>query len=356
MRRMQAHRHFAKTASRQKLPLCMIAPSENRLETRASDRVWSPPYAKYALVPTVQSYNRYSYVMNNPTNLTDPTGFVSCGEKLEGSNISRSCDQYEKAAEKCTSTCFVGVKDKDGNLQVKAVGVGDGAVKVNGDVKINAKNLPSNASGRDPELGGGRGDMGMTQLQASSCTSVVCNSNNYGTMNQLLNNTDGAVRSNWFGLAAETTGRGRVGQLDLPGSGVFTDKEADYLKFVHHALAPHNYLTFDTLLRGKLPDGVAGGGKSLDYALVDKEQRLVSTFTNRYFDGKPSLRQEVMSGLNKSFDHNSWRGPMLSVMDSAMYSAMQKAFGSTRFDFANEEHRRRLGHALIDIRYAEDKK
>lgn len=34
-----------------------------------------------------QSYNRYSYVLNNPTNLTDPTGFARSCETSTGSNI-----------------------------------------------------------------------------------------------------------------------------------------------------------------------------------------------------------------------------------------------------------------------------
>ena len=34
-----------------------------------------------------QSYNRYSYVLNNPTNLTDPTGFARSCEASTGSNI-----------------------------------------------------------------------------------------------------------------------------------------------------------------------------------------------------------------------------------------------------------------------------
>ena len=38
-----------------------------------------------------QSYNRYSYVLNNPTNLTDPTGFMTFGN-CTGSVNSFSCD------------------------------------------------------------------------------------------------------------------------------------------------------------------------------------------------------------------------------------------------------------------------
>jgi len=41
-----------------------------------------------------QSYNRYSYVLNNPTNLTDPTGFSPC----TGSRLGDACDAGRVAA------------------------------------------------------------------------------------------------------------------------------------------------------------------------------------------------------------------------------------------------------------------
>jgi len=44
-----------------------------------------------------QSYNRFSYVLNNPTNLTDPTGFAAGGENL-------APNKPEKVPE-CDSTC-----------------------------------------------------------------------------------------------------------------------------------------------------------------------------------------------------------------------------------------------------------
>ncbi|OEZ51824.1 tRNA nuclease WapA precursor [Duganella sp. HH105] len=86
-----------------------------------------------------QNYNRYSYVLNNPTNLTDPTGF-SC-EAPVGSRIS-SCNEYEKAAEKCKEACVAGTRGKDGSFTPKALGDGKGGVAkydANMVQKMNAK-------------------------------------------------------------------------------------------------------------------------------------------------------------------------------------------------------------------------
>jgi RHS repeat-associated protein len=53
-------------------------------------RVYDPLMARFISADPLiqdpadgQSYNRYSYVLNNPTNLTDPSGFASEGEKLQ---------------------------------------------------------------------------------------------------------------------------------------------------------------------------------------------------------------------------------------------------------------------------------
>jgi hypothetical protein len=62
-----------------------------------------------------QSYNRYSYVMNNPTNLTDPTGFAACGETTTGSNIARSCSAEQKATEKIIASGTYVMNNVDGS-------------------------------------------------------------------------------------------------------------------------------------------------------------------------------------------------------------------------------------------------
>jgi len=55
-----------------------------------------------------QNYNRYSYVLNNPTNLTDPTGFSSECTAPTGSNVKTDCP---------TKTVTID-KDKGGNITV----------------------------------------------------------------------------------------------------------------------------------------------------------------------------------------------------------------------------------------------
>jgi RHS repeat-associated protein len=75
-----------------------------------------------------QSYNRYTYVWNNPTNLTDPTGFMAAMENMEGSeNHSYDPDKGGKKKESTNvvvmpvSSCPPGatcISDTKGRLYV----------------------------------------------------------------------------------------------------------------------------------------------------------------------------------------------------------------------------------------------
>lgn len=53
-----------------------------------------------------QSYNRYTYVWNNPTNLTDPTGFETAGENVSQQstdNCDMSCRELRKMYDRCAA-------------------------------------------------------------------------------------------------------------------------------------------------------------------------------------------------------------------------------------------------------------
>lgn len=68
-------------------------------------------------------------------------------------------------------------------------------------------------------------------------------------------------------------------------------------------------------------------------------------FTNQYFTGGNALQSTVMNGLNKSFDHNSYRGLYLP---SRTNNALNQQFGKGSFDLGNLNHRIKLGIGLVD--------
>ena len=97
-----------------------------------------------------QNYNRYSYVLNNPTNLTDPTGFAA-----EDCSKPDSCVTSNK--QECTKDCKE--TDKDGNVIHYSVNA-DGEAEVtkvehppaksqNGQNKENAKLSAGTGGGQD---------------------------------------------------------------------------------------------------------------------------------------------------------------------------------------------------------------
>jgi len=91
-----------------------------------------------------QNYNRYSYVFNNPTNLTDPTGFAANCAPSTGSRIS-NCSADEKAiaraAELCAAGCLAVAKDANGNV----TGTAYISTKKNVIFKVDASNNTNSA-------------------------------------------------------------------------------------------------------------------------------------------------------------------------------------------------------------------
>ncbi len=101
-------------------------------------RVYDPLLARFLSAdPLVQdpengqSYNRYSYVLNNPTNLTDPSGFCSKGKsEVTGSAICYSmasaANAYERLNVSGSNLTQLTATDAGGNVVAKAVTTASG--------------------------------------------------------------------------------------------------------------------------------------------------------------------------------------------------------------------------------------
>jgi len=90
-----------------------------------------------------QSYNRYSYVLNNPTNLTDPTGFAAC----EASTGSRLCNEEQKStADWGKGFNALGVQDKAKVIASAGISVVNAVLSAGGFNKVDAKNLGAAAA------------------------------------------------------------------------------------------------------------------------------------------------------------------------------------------------------------------
>ncbi|USX11873.1 polymorphic toxin-type HINT domain-containing protein [Oxalobacteraceae bacterium OTU3CAMAD1] len=94
-----------------------------------------------------QNYSRYSYVMNNPTNMIDPTGFV--GSRIEDQNKEKAEKEAEKVGKACAGaeTCNVTINGKV-TVTIKAGQISSikPVLTASNDNKVNAKSRESTAN------------------------------------------------------------------------------------------------------------------------------------------------------------------------------------------------------------------
>jgi RHS repeat-associated protein len=122
-------------------------------------RIYDPLTARFMSADPIlqdpmngQSYNRYSYVMNNPTNFTDPTGFSRI-EEMQQDKLQREADRFARSddATKAAAT------EKYGAGMVNAIlGVAKGGITAEtmgavmnaaGQMKESAKNKAAAVAG-----------------------------------------------------------------------------------------------------------------------------------------------------------------------------------------------------------------
>lgn len=197
----------------------------------------------------------------------------------------------------------------------------------------------------DPKKWTGRESLYTAPVGSPTCAEIRCNSAAYDRMDTSLatGRLSGVTRTDGFAAASLVTSFFGLGGLDFPN--IMSGAADAYLTSVHHSLAKENYSTFNSLLSGSGYQGLSG--KGLDYALVNKEQALVTKFTNEYFGSNTGARDKVFGEINKFFDPSDLR---FGLANEPTQNVIKERFQQKgiKFDIGNEAHRRELGHGLLD--------
>ena len=174
-------------------------------------------------------------------------------------------------------------------------------------------------------------------------------------MDETLQADEGAVRSQWFGAAADVTSLNSLGALDSPAGELVDARAGDVMRAVHHKLAPENFELFERLRTGDLPDDLKGlSGKELDYAQVEREQALVQQHLDEELAKLPEAeRAEVTAALSRLINLEGVERLLADAgfADPQVRAAVESVFDDGGFDFSKKLHREMLGKAMIDLRY-----
>ncbi len=189
----------------------------------------------------------------------------------------------------------------------------------------------------------------------------------YGAFDDRIQERIGAIRSRFFKAAQIVTREGILpgpvsdSVIDWTGIGdfvppVYTDKTLDYLEdTADRLLKERNGEIYMDLVIGEypaeLPEGLSG--IELDKAIVVLEQETVQQITDDYFEGD-SIGQidaviEINTAIQLAKDFADTYGAAIPLME-----ALVTEFPNEDFDFANIEHRIRLGQRIVEIIYEDE--
>jgi RHS repeat-associated protein len=208
---------------------------------------------------------------------------------------------------------------------------------------------PDGRAAVDPKYWTGMESLYTGAVKSDPSIFIQGNSSMYNRMDTSLatGRVAGATQSDWFKAANIVTQPNSLGGTQAWPWSVSGDSFS-YIAEVHQNLAHENIATFNALIEGKGVPGLGKlSGKELDYALVVKEQKLITQYTDSHFKGNAQGRSAAMKDINKFFDSG---GALFILLPSEMQKAIKDNFESkgTSFNYGSEADRITLGKAIVD--------
>jgi RHS repeat-associated protein len=298
----------------------------------------------------LQNLNRYSYVLNNPLNATDPSGYFWA--KL-----------FAAAAEYFSSDSFYQ------SLAMSAVSYAD-----NGNFQFTYNSADANSYGQNAQrsresqlfdsydLGGSSNGLAKAKDEArvggtvSSGVSGTNQSPNVGLDNEtseqistfegraeLYNQMQGkldeaGIDTVWFGVAGELNDFFAQQETALKIGDFFTGGDThDYLNDLGVDLYDKNKAAFNDLMSGTINIR----GQKLDNYLVRREQGFVESYTVKRFGMSAPASSRIL--LNSTFI--TMRQLMPKIMQNSLQYIDNRHKG--KFNFFDTYHRIELGQAMM---------